>query len=420
MRKLLLLGFLFAIVGFAQSPPPPCGQYAHPILFAGNWYCIPTAQTTTGTVTSVTIAGTANQITATGTCTITSTGTCTLSLPSAVTLSAPGTASSITFGNATSGALTLQPVTGALGTVTASLPANTGTIAELNLAQTWTAQQIINATAAGGGALALLVAPAATANYGTLSIGSGAFDGSTTGHFAGSSSGTQIAVNATSGFGGNLIDLQVAGTSYFSVSSSTATLTGGNHFLICVSGTGCEFDSTTSTHNIFNGGQVGLANNSYLSISNTSNAGTKSAVLSFAAAGVWSVDTSTVGNGLGNFRLTPSATVTGDVSVCWQSGNALTQGSVCGTSLAAYKTAIQPLEHGLDYLMRMNPVTFAWKSDGRPDLGMIADEVAAIDPLLGAYRADGSLYNFRDRPVLAILVKAVQEMEAQIKTLEAK
>jgi hypothetical protein len=43
--------------------------------------------------------------------------------------------------NATSGTITLQPVTGALGTVTASLPANTGTIAETNLAQTYSAAQ---------------------------------------------------------------------------------------------------------------------------------------------------------------------------------------------------------------------------------------------------------------------------------------
>lgn len=54
----------------------------------------------------------------------------------ALVLSASGTASSLTFGNATSGTLTLQPVTGALGTVTASFPANTGTVLENNLAQT--------------------------------------------------------------------------------------------------------------------------------------------------------------------------------------------------------------------------------------------------------------------------------------------
>lgn len=59
----------------------------------------------------------------------------------ALTLGASGTAGSVAMGNATSGVVTLQPVTGALGTVTASLPANTGTVSELNLAQTWTAAQ---------------------------------------------------------------------------------------------------------------------------------------------------------------------------------------------------------------------------------------------------------------------------------------
>lgn len=59
----------------------------------------------------------------------------------ALALGASGTAGSVAMGNATSGTVTLQPVTGALGTVTASLPANTGTIGELNLAQSWTAAQ---------------------------------------------------------------------------------------------------------------------------------------------------------------------------------------------------------------------------------------------------------------------------------------
>lgn len=62
----------------------------------------------------------------------------------ALSLGASGTAGSVALGNATSGTVTVQPVTGALGTVTASLPANTGTIAELNLAQTWAAVQSYN------------------------------------------------------------------------------------------------------------------------------------------------------------------------------------------------------------------------------------------------------------------------------------
>lgn len=59
----------------------------------------------------------------------------------ALSLGASGTAGSVGMGNATSGTVTLQPVTGALGSVTASLPANTGTLAELNLPESWPAAQ---------------------------------------------------------------------------------------------------------------------------------------------------------------------------------------------------------------------------------------------------------------------------------------
>lgn len=67
--------------------------------------------------------------------------------------------------------------------------------------------------------LHVATAPDATANYGTVSIGNGPFDGSTSGFFAGSSSGTQLAINGASGYGGNLADLQVAGSSKFRVTA---------------------------------------------------------------------------------------------------------------------------------------------------------------------------------------------------------
>lgn len=63
-------------------------------------------------------------------------------------LGASGTLGNVVLGNATSGTLTLQPVTGALGTVTASFPANTGTVLENNIPQTITSNLYINS---GGG-----------------------------------------------------------------------------------------------------------------------------------------------------------------------------------------------------------------------------------------------------------------------------
>lgn len=60
------------------------------------------------------------------------------------TLGASGTFGSLGFGNNTSGTVTLETVSGALGSVVASLPANTGTLAETNYAQTWSAAQTFN------------------------------------------------------------------------------------------------------------------------------------------------------------------------------------------------------------------------------------------------------------------------------------
>src|SRR5712692_3001278 len=73
----------------------------------------------------------------------------------------------------------------------------------------------IGATPAALGPIAITVAPPATANYGLVSLGDGPWDGISTGHFVGSALGTGVAINATSGFGGNLVDIQVAGISAF-------------------------------------------------------------------------------------------------------------------------------------------------------------------------------------------------------------
>lgn len=63
-------------------------------------------------------------------------------------------------------------------------------------------------------------AQAVSANNGLVSIGSGVWDGMSAGKFSGSASGTELAINAQSGFAGNLIDAQLAGVSKFKVDAS--------------------------------------------------------------------------------------------------------------------------------------------------------------------------------------------------------
>ncbi len=77
-----------------------------------------------------------------------------------------------------------------------------------------------------GAKLAIPVAPGASANYGNISMGSGAFDGSTSGFYVGSSSGTQLAINTASTFAGDMINAQNAGNSLFRVRSVSGAATG--------------------------------------------------------------------------------------------------------------------------------------------------------------------------------------------------
>lgn len=99
------------------------------------------------------------------------------------------------------------------------------------------------------------------------------------------------------------------------------------------------------------------------------------------------------------------------------------------TSLRAFKTNIRPLELGLATVLKMAPVSYDWKKDGTPDIGFIAEEAVAVDPVLGAKGTNGKLTGVRYEHFTAVLTKAIQELyaawtgdskklHASIKTLE--
>jgi hypothetical protein len=173
--------------------------------------------TTTGTPASTYLAGFS------GSTSITGTANATLSA-GALTLGVSGTAGSIALGNAASGMVTIQPVTGALGSVTASLPANTGTIGELNLAQSWTAAQtytngiISNFNPGSTQSGVNLKGAPFTGGTGTTTAPYFYLQQGATAPTTWSTTGTEIGINAPSGFTGNFEDDRInGGTSVFSV-----------------------------------------------------------------------------------------------------------------------------------------------------------------------------------------------------------
>ena len=87
--------------------------------------------------------------------------------------------------------------------------------------------------------------------------------------------------------------------------------------------------------------------------------------------------------------------------------------SMCASSLR-YKTNVIRFGLGLDLVRRLSPITFDWKQGGMHDLGLGAEDVAAIEPLLVTYNKDGQVEGVKYDRIGVVLVNAVKEQQAQI------
>lgn len=156
----------------------------------------------TGTVTSVTVAGTTNQITATGTCAGTTVISCTLSLPSNVVL--PGTVNGLTI-TTTSGVLTIASartltVNNSLtfqGTdnVVITTPSTNATMARTDTGQTFTGTQIFSSPISGS------VTGSSASTVESFTVGTGGVTINTLAILDGSNPEKIIAATGTGGYG---------------------------------------------------------------------------------------------------------------------------------------------------------------------------------------------------------------------------
>jgi hypothetical protein len=92
--------------------------------------------------------------------------------------------------------------------------------------------------------------------------------------------------------------------------------------------------------------------------------------------------------------------------------------NLCGSSLR-FKKNVNDFHAGLELVNRLRPVTFDWKKDGTHDVGLIAEEVEAVDPLLATY-FDGKLQGVKYDRIGVVLINAVKEQQAQIEAQKAE
>lgn len=165
------------------------------------------------------------------------------------TLGAAGTLGSITFGNATSGLLTLQPITGALGTITLSLPAVTDTLVAKTTTdtltnKTLTSPTITNPTVTGSFTATGLVTLADHATQGANTFIANVTSGTATPTAASLPSCTGAASALQYTLGGGLSCATIT-ASASSITAGTTVVNGGPGVLYNSSNGGTLISSTT-------------------------------------------------------------------------------------------------------------------------------------------------------------------------------
>jgi len=93
-----------------------------------------------------------------------------------------------------------------------------------------------------------------------------------------------------------------------------------------------------------------------------------------------------------------------------------------------FKTEIKPMDKSSEVILALKPVTFHYKRDskGIPQFGLVAEEVAKVNPALVVRDRNGDIYTVRYEAVNAMLLneflkehRRVEQLEKQVEALTA-
>ena len=90
------------------------------------------------------------------------------------------------------------------------------------------------------------------------------------------------------------------------------------------------------------------------------------------------------------------------------------------SSSKRFKKEIKPMENASDSLLRLQPVTFHYKSDStnRPEFGLIAEDVAKVNPDLVVRDDSGEIYTVRYDAVNAMLLNEFLKEHSKVENLK--
>ena len=297
-------------------------------------------------------------------------------------------------------------------------------------------------------------------------FGANAGDSNTTGNdnsFFGRSAGqTNSTGSANTFFGSNAGALSTASNNTFvgALSGDSTTTGSGNTFLGSLAGTanstgfvntfigalagvanttgngnvmlgsGAGGETTSGGSNVFVGTNAGIDNHTggnNTVIGNAANVGSDS--LSFATAIgagalVFTSNAIVLGRNADDVFI-PGTLVLNNLGAAGATQLCRNGSGVVATcsSSARYKRNVSSFASGLDLIKRLRPVSFDWKDGGMHDLGLVAEEVAAVEPLLTTTNGKGEVEGVKYDRIGVVLVNAVKEqqqiIERQQKQIDA-
>ncbi|HET8677464.1 MAG TPA: tail fiber domain-containing protein, partial [Blastocatellia bacterium] len=104
----------------------------------------------------------------------------------------------------------------------------------------------------------------------------------------------------------------------------------------------------------------------------------------------------------------------GETTLCLNASNQI---STCSSSMR-YKTNVAPFNQGLNLINQLRPISFNWREGGLHDLGLSAEEVAAIEPLLVTRNEKGEVEGVKYDRIAIVLINAIKQQQAQIESLK--
>lgn len=129
----------------------------------------------------------------------------------------------------------------------------------------------------------------------------------------------------------------------------------------------------------------------------------------------------------GTLNLPSNGFTVGSTQLYVSGGNVYTSGQFFSSSnITAYNTSderlkenIETIPDALDIVKKLRGVTYTMKSDGSPGLGLIAQELQQVLPVLVKEGDDEKLY-VAYANLVAVLVNAVKELSEKVEKLESK